>query len=335
MPDSAKLLNSIRVWLVVVIFGLVVSGITAFPLEHELHLLVRIAAHLNFSQEAPSLNLWLARVDAAITDTNTHCPFLAYGTDWLAFAHLVIAAAFIVLGETPSATNGSSTGVLSPAPVFLLSPLSLGQSAVSLSIGAVSIVPSVSSAVSLCSSSVAKSLACSRSPAHSSNFATTLDTILSCPLSPHGSSATPSPPSRSSSAPPPSPFGRRPRCRPLGPRLPARQQLPLRLRAAPQRPTPLPRPPLRTPATHLPHSGRLHSSNSSAASTGTLSPIRRPRQRSRHAPHLRIALRLLPNRWLLATFLCTPLFLSASTASTRTPSTTLTASSPSSLPSTL
>jgi hypothetical protein len=29
------------------------------------------------------------------TATNAHYPFLAYGTDWLAFAHLVIAVAFI------------------------------------------------------------------------------------------------------------------------------------------------------------------------------------------------------------------------------------------------
>jgi hypothetical protein len=35
------------------------------------------------------------RVNEGLTSTNAHYPFLAYGTDWLAFAHLVIAVAFI------------------------------------------------------------------------------------------------------------------------------------------------------------------------------------------------------------------------------------------------
>ena len=89
------LLRSIRIWLAVVITGLILSGITAFPLEHEVHLLVRIASHLNAAEHLPALNDWLLRVEAALTDTNARYPFLAYGTDWLAFAHLVIAAAFI------------------------------------------------------------------------------------------------------------------------------------------------------------------------------------------------------------------------------------------------
>jgi hypothetical protein len=35
------------------------------------------------------------RVRDALIDTNAKYPFLAYGTDWLAFAHLVIAVAFV------------------------------------------------------------------------------------------------------------------------------------------------------------------------------------------------------------------------------------------------
>ena len=34
-------------------------------------------------------------MNGALQDTNARYPFLAYGTDWLAFAHLVIAIAFI------------------------------------------------------------------------------------------------------------------------------------------------------------------------------------------------------------------------------------------------
>ena len=38
---------------------------------------------------------WLERVNAALIDTNARYPFFSYGTDWLGFAHLVIAVAFI------------------------------------------------------------------------------------------------------------------------------------------------------------------------------------------------------------------------------------------------
>jgi hypothetical protein len=34
-------------------------------------------------------------VNDALTATNARYPFLAYGTDWLAFGHLVIAVAFL------------------------------------------------------------------------------------------------------------------------------------------------------------------------------------------------------------------------------------------------
>jgi hypothetical protein len=93
--EVAGLLHSTRLWLAVVIVGLLLSGITAFPLQHELHLLVRLSAHLHLTQHAPALNGWFLRVDHALTDTNARYPFLAYGTDWLAFAHLVLAVLFI------------------------------------------------------------------------------------------------------------------------------------------------------------------------------------------------------------------------------------------------
>jgi hypothetical protein len=95
MPTQAHLLRSIRIWLTVVIVGLFLSGVTAFPLQRETALLVRAAASLNLNIHAPALNAWLVRVASALADTNTRYPFLAYGTDWLAFAHLVIAAAFL------------------------------------------------------------------------------------------------------------------------------------------------------------------------------------------------------------------------------------------------
>jgi len=93
--SAASLLRSIRIWLGVVIVGLVVSGVTAFPLQHELEWMVRVAAWMQLAVHAPALNAWLTRVLGALTVTDARYPFLAYGTDWLAFAHLVIAVAFV------------------------------------------------------------------------------------------------------------------------------------------------------------------------------------------------------------------------------------------------
>lgn len=84
----------IKTWLWIFIAGLVLSGLTAFPLETELHIfskLINADANLNTSGFAA----WIVRIRDGLTDTNLKYPFLAYGTDWLAFAHLVIAVAFI------------------------------------------------------------------------------------------------------------------------------------------------------------------------------------------------------------------------------------------------
>jgi hypothetical protein len=90
-------LRRIRLWLAVFIVGLVLSGITAFLLETELSGLVSIlhADGLRTISEFTGLLPWIERVNNALRATNAHYPFLAYGTDWLAFAHLVIAVVFV------------------------------------------------------------------------------------------------------------------------------------------------------------------------------------------------------------------------------------------------
>ncbi|MFF5974727.1 hypothetical protein ACFY7C_24730 [Streptomyces sp. NPDC012769] len=90
------LLKRIRVWLVVFIVCLVLSGATAFPLVTELRLvegaLTSWAAPL--AEPFPGLLEWIARVRDGLDAADDRYPFLLYGTDWLAFAHLVIAVAF-------------------------------------------------------------------------------------------------------------------------------------------------------------------------------------------------------------------------------------------------
>ncbi len=41
------------------------------------------------------LSFWLATVDQGLHKTYASYPWMAYGTDWLAFAHLIIAVFFI------------------------------------------------------------------------------------------------------------------------------------------------------------------------------------------------------------------------------------------------
>ena len=90
-------LRRLRFWLALFIVGLVLSGVTAFPLQSELGWLTSLL-HTDFLRsiaESAGLLQWITRVNEGLRATNTHYPFLAYGTDWLAFAHLVIAVAFI------------------------------------------------------------------------------------------------------------------------------------------------------------------------------------------------------------------------------------------------
>ena len=97
LSTPTRLLRRTRLWLVFFIIGLVLSGITAFPLESETALLNRICHVPQVPPPAgePALQSWLRRVHDGIVSTNRVFPFMAYGTDWLAFAHLVIAIAFI------------------------------------------------------------------------------------------------------------------------------------------------------------------------------------------------------------------------------------------------
>ena len=90
-------LHRARIWLVIFVCGLVVSGVTAFPLQSELGGLVSILhmRPVHAIAESTGLLAWIERVNEGVCVMNASYPFLAYGTDWLAFAHLVIAILFI------------------------------------------------------------------------------------------------------------------------------------------------------------------------------------------------------------------------------------------------
>jgi len=80
----------IRILISFFIFGLVLSGLTAFPIETQLSWI----AGSNSLFSGPFQD-FLDQAYAGIHYVNQHYPMISYGTDWLAFAHLVIAMVFI------------------------------------------------------------------------------------------------------------------------------------------------------------------------------------------------------------------------------------------------
>ena len=90
-------LTKYRLVLSVFILGLILSGITAFPLASEMQL---VSAWFGISSSLPpkhdsGLAFWLATVNRGLHETYAACPWIAYGTDWLAFAHIAIAVYFV------------------------------------------------------------------------------------------------------------------------------------------------------------------------------------------------------------------------------------------------
>ena len=88
-------LKRIRILLIVFVVGLVLSGLTAFPLVTEVGILRSfLGLGTGLGAALPNLAAWIERVHAGLVETDARYPFILYGTDWLAFAHLVIAVAF-------------------------------------------------------------------------------------------------------------------------------------------------------------------------------------------------------------------------------------------------
>ncbi len=92
-----SLLRRYRLSLGVFIVGLILSGVTAFPLLFELRLLASGLGVANPADYAKldGLQHWIARVLFALEQNQSQFPFLAYGTDWLALGHLAIAVFFV------------------------------------------------------------------------------------------------------------------------------------------------------------------------------------------------------------------------------------------------
>ena len=94
MTASSRTLQRIRLLLGFFMLALLVSGLTAIPLQWEIWLLDHWLGPM-LGSVAPSVAAWISRVNQGIQNGYGSYPFLAYGTDWLAFGHVTIAVAFI------------------------------------------------------------------------------------------------------------------------------------------------------------------------------------------------------------------------------------------------
>lgn len=87
-----QLRTQIRYRIILFIAGLVFSGGTAFPIEWELHIANGWISEWRWDN---LFSHWIEHVYQGVQKTNLKYPFIAYGSDWLGFAHLVIAIVFI------------------------------------------------------------------------------------------------------------------------------------------------------------------------------------------------------------------------------------------------
>lgn len=88
---SSRDLVIIRRWLLFFLLSLLVSGLTAFPIETLLGFAVH---HWPGYAKQTALYNWMATVYQAVQSTNLQYPYLAYGTDSLAFAHILFTILF-------------------------------------------------------------------------------------------------------------------------------------------------------------------------------------------------------------------------------------------------
>ena len=102
--EQGAVLRRARWVLGLFMLALVLSGITAFPLQAEVE---HLAAMRGLDQVAAAgagsgLDGWLLTVRDGLREGYGRYPWLAYGTDWLAFAHIVIAVFFIGAWVNPA-----------------------------------------------------------------------------------------------------------------------------------------------------------------------------------------------------------------------------------------
>jgi hypothetical protein len=127
---SSTATRRFRITMAAFIVGLLVSGITAFPLLSEMRLLT---AWLGLGDAVSpaghtGLAFWILTVRFGLEDVYARYPRIAYGTDWLAFGHITIALFFI--GPLIRPTENRSVLFAGIAACILVIPLAMVSGAI-------------------------------------------------------------------------------------------------------------------------------------------------------------------------------------------------------------
>jgi hypothetical protein len=86
----------IRIFIVLFVVGLTLSGLAAIPTHWEALMLQQLFGSASrLSNFLPEISIWFDRIYDAVQNGYGQYPFLAYGTDWLAFGHIAIAIVFV------------------------------------------------------------------------------------------------------------------------------------------------------------------------------------------------------------------------------------------------
>ncbi|MBN8245985.1 MAG: hypothetical protein J0L84_00925 [Verrucomicrobia bacterium] len=95
--SAASAITRFRIAMTLFIAGLLVSGITAFPLLAEMRLMTSWLGlgDATSPEGYTGLEFWILTVKFGLEDMYSRYPWIAYGTDWLAFGHITIALFFI------------------------------------------------------------------------------------------------------------------------------------------------------------------------------------------------------------------------------------------------
>lgn len=110
---KTQTIKNIRRVVVVFIILLVLSGVTAFPLLTEVDFMI---THLHWFPAF--FHSWIRTVYTSVHQTPS---IVLYGTDWLAFAHLIIALFFVGVYRDPVRNKFTiQVGIVSCLAVFPL-----------------------------------------------------------------------------------------------------------------------------------------------------------------------------------------------------------------------
>ena len=97
MNKLNSVIKKIRLLIAFFIIMLLLSGLTAFPVHTEL----KYFLSLNLVNNESMTGQWLHEVFNGVNTVRESYPFLFYGYDWLAFAHIMIAILFTGVYKNP------------------------------------------------------------------------------------------------------------------------------------------------------------------------------------------------------------------------------------------